>query len=182
MLETERLLLRPWQASDYPAFAKLNADSTVMEFFPVCLSRQESDALALRFQTLIEQQGWGFWAVELKATHAFIGMLGLNAVNPNLPFNPATEIGWRLHPAYWGQGLATEAARATLKFGFEQLQLDEIVAFTALQNQRSQALMERLGMQCDAVSFKHPALAKDHRLAEHCLYRLNRLQSVKVQS
>lgn len=182
MLETERLLLRPWQARDYPEFAKLNADSKVMEFFPVCLSRQESDALALRFQTLIEQQGWGFWAVELKATHAFIGMLGLNAVNPNLPFNPATEIGWRLHPAYWGQGLATEAARATLKFGFEQLQLDEIVAFTALQNQRSQALMERLGMQCDAVSFKHPALAKDHRLAEHCLYRLNRLQSVKVQS
>lgn len=182
MLETERLLLRPWQTRDYPKFVQLNADPKVMEFFPACLSRQESDALALHFQALIEQQGWGFWAVEFKTTHTFIGMLGLNPVSPRLPFSPATEIGWRLHPSYWGQGLATEAARATLKFGFEQLQLDEIVAFTASANLRSQALMQRLGMQCDAVNFEHPALAKDHRLAEHCLYRLNRAQSVKILS
>lgn len=181
MLETERLLLRAWQISDLPEFAKLNADPKVMEFFPTCLSMNENNALALRLQTLIEQQGWGFWAVELKASQVFIGMLGLNPVSPSLPFSPATEIGWRLNSAYWGQGLATEAAQAAVKFGFEQCQLTEIVAFTALQNLRSQALMQRLGMQREAVNFEHPALAKGHHLAEHCLYRLNHWQYLKTQ-
>ena len=108
--------------------------------------------------------------------------VGLNPVSPSLPFSPATEIGWRLNSAYWGQGLATEAAQAAVKFSFEQCQLTEIIAFTALQNLRSQALMQRLGMQREAVNFEHPALAKSHHLAEHCLYRLSREQYYNFQS
>ncbi|TXH67993.1 MAG: N-acetyltransferase [Thiothrix sp.] len=174
MLETPRLLLRPWQTRDYPEFAKLNTDPKVIEFLPACLSVDASNALAQRLQTLIAQQGWGFWAVELKIKHVFIGFVGLNPVHSALPFSPNIEIGWRLSSAYWGQGLATEAAQATVQFGFNDLQLTEIVAFTALGNLRSQAVMQRLGMQQGALNFKHPSLAKDHPLAEHCLYRLSR--------
>lgn len=181
MLKTERLILRQWQTRDYPEFAKLNADPEVMEFFPTCLNAEESKALAQRLQALIEQQGWGFWVVELKATQAFIGILGLNSVSSILPFSPAIEIGWRLHSAYWGQGFATEAAQAALQFGFESLQLTEIIAFTALSNLRSQRLMQGLGMQREALNFEHPALAKAHPLAEHCLYRLSQQQYYNTQ-
>lgn len=174
MLETERLVLRQWQSSDYPEFAKLTADPKVMEFFPACLSAHESAALAQRLQDLIAQQGWGFWVMELKATQTFIGFAGLNEVSPALPFSPSIEIGWRLALDYWGQGYATEAAQAVLQFGFSHLKLTEIVAFTALGNQRSQALMERLKMQRDLLIFEHPALPSKHPLSKHCLYRLSR--------
>ena len=171
MLETERLVLRQWQSRDYAEFAELNADPKVMEFFPACLTVNESDALAQRLSALIDQQGWGFWAIELKQNQRFMGFCGLHQTSPALPFSPNIEIGWRLHVDYWGQGYAAEAAQAALQFGFEQLQLKEIVAFTALGNLRSQTLMERLGMQRDPLNFAHPALPAEHALAKHCLYR-----------
>ena len=171
MLETERLVLRQWQTCDYPEFAKLNTDPKVMEFFPACLTINESDALAQRLSALIDQQGWGFWSIELKQNHRFMGFCGLQQTSPALPFSPSIEIGWRLCADYWGQGYATEAAQAALQFGFEQLQLKEIIAFTALGNLRSQLLMERLGMQRDPLIFEHPALPAEHALTKHCLYR-----------
>ena len=90
------------------------------------------------------QHGWGFWALELRATGEFLGMAGLNIPRVALPFMPCVEIGWRLARPFWGQGLAFEAASAALQFGFTQLNLDEIVSFTALSNLRSQALMQRI--------------------------------------
>ena len=111
MLETERLVLRQWQTRDYPEFAKLNADPKVMEFFPACLTRNESDALAQQFSALIAQQGWGFWAIELKQNQCFMGLCGLQQTSPALPFSPSVEIGWRLCADYWGQGYANEAAQ-----------------------------------------------------------------------
>jgi RimJ/RimL family protein N-acetyltransferase len=84
------------------------------------------------------------------------------------------EIGWRLAREAWGQGFATEGARAALAVGFEQLGQEEIVSFTALANQRSRAVMERLGMHEDAIPFEHPALPVGHPLRLHRLYRLSR--------
>ena len=76
---------------------------------------------------------------------------------------------------YWGKGLATEGARAALRFGFETLGLDEIVSFTVPANKRSRAVMERLGMQEDkAGSFEHPSIAPGSPLRLHCLYRLSK--------
>lgn len=170
-LETPRLMLRQWQAADLEPFAALNADAQVMEFFPSTLTHLESDALAERCQALIAERGWGFWALELTATKTFIGFVGLHTVSAALPFAPSVEIGWRLAPTHWGQGLATEAAQAALRVGFETLNLTEIVSFTALQNQRSQAVMQRLGMRASGT-FLYPLLPENSPLRLHILYRL----------
>lgn len=172
--ETKRLCLRQWQDSDYAPFAHMNADPRVMEYFPACLGQEASDELADRCRKLIAERGWGIWAVELKQTHTFIGFVGLHIPTHDFPFNPCVEIGWRLAADYWGKGYATEAARTALQLGFDTLGLEEIVSFTSLLNQRSQALMERLGMRRESWTFKHPALPPGSPLQEHCLYRLGR--------
>lgn len=170
---TPRLHLRQWRAADRAPFAALNADPRVMEHFPSTLDRAASDAIAERCEALIAERGWGFWAVERRDSGDFIGFVGLNVPTAALPFAPCVEIGWRLAHGAWGQGLASEAARAALTTGFETLGLVEIVSFTALSNRRSQAVMERLGMRRAAEDFDHPVLPEEHPLRRHCLYRLD---------
>lgn len=173
MIETTRLRLRQWQSADAEPFAAMVADPEVMQYFPATLTRQESDVLLAKLQRRIEASGFGFWATERRDTGAFIGFVGLNIPDYPLPFAPCVEIGWRLTRSAWGQGLASEAARAALRYGFDVLQLPEIVSFTSQHNRRSQAVMQRLGMQRDLHGdFLHPKLASDHWLARHVLYRL----------
>jgi RimJ/RimL family protein N-acetyltransferase len=173
-IDTPRLRLRQWRAEDRPPFAALNADARVMEFFPKLLAREESDAMAGRMEGLIAQRGWGFWAAERRDTLEFIGFIGLHVAPAELPFSPCVEIGWRLAVAHWGQGYASEGARAALRVGFHTLDLDEIVSFTALHNARSRAVMERLGMREDAITFEHPNVPPGNPLRQHRLYRLSR--------
>lgn len=174
--DTERLRLRQWCEADREPFAVLNADSTVMEFFPSLLSRAESDALADRCQALIADRGWGFWAAEIKATHAFIGFVGLHIPTAELPFSPCVEIGWRLAAKHWGYGFATEAARGALRVGFDRLKLPEIVSFASVGNTRSRAVMNRLGMRETGETFDHPGIPAGSALRAHCLYRLSHEQ------
>ena len=174
--DTKRLRLRQWCTTDRDLFAALNADPKVMEFYPVPLSRAESDAMANRCQGLIAERGWGFWAVEIKDTQEFVGFVGLHTPAPELPFSPCVEVGWRLAAKHWGKGFATEAARGSLRIGFERLGLPEIVSFTSVRNVRSRAVMERLGMCQVEETFEHPAIPMGSVLREHCLYRLSRGQ------
>ncbi|WP_226643574.1 GNAT family N-acetyltransferase [Microbulbifer variabilis] len=169
---TERLQLRQWREEDKPAFAAMNADPRVMEFFPAQLSRQESDAGVDRCSAHIEKYGWGFWALELRESGEFLGFVGIKNVTEDLPFAPAVEIGWRLAYPYWGKGYASEAARASLQVAFDILHLNEVVSFTPLQNIRSQRVMERLDMQRDSLVFEHPQVPSESPLLRHCLYRL----------
>lgn len=171
-IETSRLLLRQWRDTDYQPFAALNADPRVMEFFPEPLSKTQSDRMADRIRGLIEQKGWGFWAVEATGVAPFIGFVGLHEPSAELSCSPCVEVGWRLATPYWGKGYASEAAAAALRVGFEQLGLSEIVSFTAVLNQRSQAVMQRLGMQHWGEFFDHPAIPEGHPLQRHILYRL----------
>ncbi|MCF2533315.1 GNAT family N-acetyltransferase [Yinghuangia soli] len=172
-LVTERLLLRNWQASDAEPFARLNADPEVMEYFPACLSRTESDALAARCADMIATEGWGPWAVEVRATGEFIGFTGLARPSFAAAFLPAVEIGWRLTRSAWGYGYATEAATAAAGFAFDELELPGIVAFTAVGNLRSRAVMDRLGMTHDpGEDFDHPRVPEGHPVRRHALYRL----------
>lgn len=170
--ETERLRLRQWLPADREPFAALNSDSRVMEFFPSFLTRAESDAMADRCQSLIEERGWGFWAAEYKATREFIGFVGLHTPSAELPFSPCVEVGWRLAFQHWGKGFATEAASEALRVGFQLLHLREIVSFTTLGNRRSRAVMERLGMW-ESGTFEHPHVPESSGLRQHCLYRLS---------
>ena len=171
-LETDRLHLRQWISADREPLAALNADPRVTEYLGA-LSRSDSDALADRCEALLSEQGWGVWATACKSTGEFIGFVGLHIPSPDLPFSPCVEIAWRLAAQYWGNGFATEAARGALRVAFETLALDSIVAFTALGNARSRAVMERLDMQ-HAGTFEHPHLPEESPLRSHCLYRLER--------
>lgn len=143
-----------------------------MRYFPGTLTREQSEGWAENCRALLEQQGWGLWAVEVQERAEFIGFVGLHAPSIELPFNPCVEIGWRLKRSAWGQGFATEAAEAALRVGFEQVGLQEIVSFTSLVNTPSEAVMKRLGMTRDQNTFEHPSVPPGHVLREHCVYRL----------
>lgn len=174
-LRTERLLLRGWRDGDLAPFAALNADPAVMEFMPRVFERPESDAVVGRIREHFARHGFGWWAVEAPGITPFIGFVGISVPRFEAHFMPCVEIGWRLARPHWGQGYATEAARAAIAFGFEQAGLDEIVSFTAAINKRSEAMMRRLGMTHDpAEDFDHPALPREHRLCRHVLYRIRR--------
>ncbi|WP_441248343.1 GNAT family N-acetyltransferase [Kitasatospora sp. McL0602] len=168
-------MLRAWKPSDLEPFAELNADREGMAYFPAPLDRVASDALADRISATIAGEGWGWWAVELASTGAFIGFTGLSRTTFDASFTPAVEVGWRLARSAWGHGYATEAATAAVGFGFEVLGLTEIVSFTVVGNLRSRAVMERLGMVHDPrEDFDHPRLPVGHALRRHVLYRLAR--------
>lgn len=173
-LRTERLLLRQWQERDLEPFAELNSDPEVMRYFPAMLTREESDALATAIRRALERQGWGLWAVEVIDGPSFVGFVGLNDPSFDAHFMPAVEVGWRLGREHWGHGYATEAGQAALEFGFDQLELDQIVAMIGLDNSRSQQVAERLGMTRDpADDFDHPRVPPGP-LRRHALYRLDR--------
>ncbi len=174
-IDTLRLHLRPWRDQDLPAFAAMNADPIVMEFFPKSLDQTESEALAARIRENFARRGFGLWAVEVPGVADFIGFVGLSVPGFSAHFTPCVEIGWRLAREHWGHGYATEAARATLDFGFTRHALDEIVSFTTAANLRSRGVMERIGMtRSPADDFDHPALPNGHPLRRHVLYRIGR--------
>jgi RimJ/RimL family protein N-acetyltransferase len=174
-LRTERLVLRQWREEDLEPFATLNADPETMRYFVAPPTRAESDALAERSRRQIDDEGWGLWAVEVAGGPSFIGFVGLARPSFEAHFTPAVEVGWRLAREHWGHGYATEAGRAALAHGFEELGLREIVSFTSLLNEPSWRVMERLGMARDpADDFEHPRVPVGHPLRLHVLYRLSR--------
>ena len=155
-LRTERLILRRPCEADREPFARMNADRRVMEFFPATLTREESDALIGRIEAQFEQHGFSWCAAELRETGEFIGFIGLAVPRFEAAFTPCVEIGWRLAAEFWGRGLATEGARAIVRYAFGELGLEEIVSFTTLANVRSRRVMEKLGMTHDAADdFDH---------------------------
>ena len=175
---TQRLVIRNWQEEDRPLFHVINADEEVMRFFPMRRTRAESDALMDRIRDDNERKGYGFAALEMKHDGACIGFAGLQDIRDIVPARPggAVEIGWRLAPSWWGNGYASEAAQALLRFGFADLGLDEIIAFAVWNNDRSTAVMRRLGMeQVEGGDFDHPRVPDSHpHLRRHVLYRLTR--------
>ena len=171
MIETERLVLRSWREADLAEFAALNADPEVMAHFPAPLTREASDALVDRLIAAQRTHGLTFWAMERRVDGAFLGMTGVVPTGADLPFGGAPEVGWRLARHAWGRGYASEAARGAMAFVFERYGSAEIVSFTAGENQRSQAVMTRIGMRRDAArDFDHPALPKGDRLRRHVVY------------
>ncbi len=175
MIETERLVLRPWREADKAPFAALNADPEVRRYFPSVLTRAESDASAEWIMGHFERHGFGFWAVERKTDGAFLGFNGLGHLRDDDVLFPAVEIGWRFAREAWGHGYATEGARAALAYGFETLGLDEVIAYTARGNARSEAVMRRIGMTRDpGRDFDHPRVADGSPLKPHIVYAARR--------
>jgi RimJ/RimL family protein N-acetyltransferase len=168
-----RIRLRRWRDEDRQAFAAMNSDARVMEFFQSRLTRIESDAMVDRIQEHFNKHDFGLWAIEVPGVAAFVGFAGLAIARFSAHFTPCVEVGWRLAFEHWGRGYATEAARLALGYGFGTLALSEVISFTSATNHRSRAVMERLGMRRDpADDFDHPVLPEGHPLRRHVLYRL----------
>lgn len=175
ILQTSRLIIRNWRDNDRAIFHALNADPAVMQYFPTTLNRKEADLRFERLQTMITETGFGFYALEEKASCRTIGMCGLLKTNlePFIKKN-TVEIGWRLLPPFWGKGYITEAAKAILAYGFQKLDLEEIISFAVKDNKRSVAVMQRLGMvHLKESNFDHPRVPENcPALKRHVLYRL----------
>jgi RimJ/RimL family protein N-acetyltransferase len=180
-LETPRLTLRRWQEADRAPFAQMNADPVVMHFFAAPFTREQSEETIDRYLAAFDREGFSFFAATLRDTGAFAGTIGLQTMRdvvPNLP-QPAVEIGWRLTEAVQGQGFATEGALAILDFAFHQLGLAEVVAITAIPNQASRRVMQKLGMtHRPELDFNHPRVPAGHRYERHTLYSLRNPNSL----
>lgn len=189
IIETPRLILRNWRDSDRAFFHEINSDPVVMEFFPALRSREESDALMDRVVAMINDDSFGFYALQDKNTGDAIGFTGLMRTDIE-PFVPkgVLEIGWRLPQRHWGKGYVTEAAHACLDYAFNQREQEKVVSFAVHNNHRSSAVMERIGMVHHAENdFDHPKVPDSHpQLKRHVLYTLSKdqwlNQSLKPQS
>lgn len=171
-IETPRLRLRTWIAEDLEPLAAMCADPRVMEFFPALLSREETEAMWARIHSHFADHGFGPWAMEVDGE--FAGSLGLKWISRfETHFTPCVELGYRMRPEFWGRGLATEGGRAALRYGFEQLGLDEIVAYTLPVNRRSRRVMEKLGLVF-SEEFDYPLLPEAHPMRRQVLYRIKR--------
>jgi RimJ/RimL family protein N-acetyltransferase len=169
-LQMEQITLRQWRDSDVAPYAAMNADPEVMRYFPSLLSREQSNASLARQRSLIEQRGWGLWALDVDGV--FAGFTGLAIPGFEARFMPCVEADWRLRREYWGRGVAYRGALQALEYGFNILKLPEIVSFTAAVNAPSRRLMERLGFIHDTASdFDHPSIPEGHELRNHALYR-----------
>lgn len=177
-IETARLILRPWNDDDLDPWFEMNADPRVMEFFQATYDRAKAGAVAAWMREVNERNGYGWWIIEIKDGDRFAGVVMFDDVDIETPFIPAKEIGWRLPVAAWGQGYATEAARAMLDLGFTRYGCDEIFAMTAVRNKRSERVMQRLGMERrPELDFDHPRIPEGHPLRRHITYRARRRTS-----
>jgi RimJ/RimL family protein N-acetyltransferase len=178
-IRTERLILRNWEERDRALFHRINSDDLVMEFFGMRRSRVESDGLLDKLRAGIDSDGFGFAAAEIAGTGECIGFVGLLRTDLE-PFIPkgTLEICWRLAPEFWGKGYVTEAADAWLAFAFEAIGDDEVVSFAVWNNNRSTAVMQRLGMRAEpSRNFDHPRVPDAHpELKRHVFYNLKRNQ------
>jgi RimJ/RimL family protein N-acetyltransferase len=174
-LETPRLILRHWQEDDRAPFAAMNADPVVMHYFEGPFTRKQSDEAFDRYLAAFDRADFSFFATIIRDTGDFAGTIGLQIMRdqvPNLP-QPAVEIGWRLARTAQGKGYATEGARTIVDFAFNQLCLSEVVAITALPNQASRRVMEKLGMtHRPELDFDHPRVPAGHQYQRHTLYSL----------
>jgi len=175
MIETSRLILRPFEKNDLSAFSAINADPDVMRFFPAPYDTAKTAGMLDSFADKQHRFGYAFSAVERKSDGMLLGMAGLSRLEDGVPFAPCTEIGWRLTPAVWGKGYASEAALAWLGHGFTVLGMGEILAYTPRLNLPSEKVMQRIGMRrVQALDFDHPAIEDGHILKPMVVYRMTR--------
>ena len=150
VLETRRLILRPFRETDLDPYARICSDPEVMRYIGPgsTLSRED----AWRSMALIlghwQLRGYGMWAAEDKRTGAFVGRIGL--YNPE--GWPALEVGWLIERNRWGQGLATEGGAAAMQFAFERLNLPHLSSVIHPLNRASIRVAEKLGMMQERIA------------------------------
>jgi RimJ/RimL family protein N-acetyltransferase len=145
-IATDRLIIRPWRDEDRLPVAAMHADPEVMWDWERTFDRAESDAAVDRYHASFERNGYGRFSVLDRRDGKFLGYCGIMPIPEGYPMAPGVEIGWRFIRAAWGNGYATESARACLKHGFECCGLTAVLSKTRHDNVRSQNVMKRLGL------------------------------------
>lgn len=174
MIETERLVLRPFEERDRAALRAFWADPLVMVDLGGVKDAAAADATIARHEGYRGPDGGlGFWVTERREDGAFVGYCGLKPGAEDTPIAGELEIGWILAASAWGNGYAAEAARASLAWGWAHRDAFRIVAITARRNQASRRVMDRIGMRYDR-GFRHPKYADDDPLADSVLYTIDR--------
>jgi RimJ/RimL family protein N-acetyltransferase len=150
ILETQRLLLRPFRESDLDAYARIYADPEVMRYIGagIPLSRDEAWRSMALFLGHWQLRGYGMWAAEEKASGTLVGRIGLHHPHGW----PALEVGWLLARDHWGQGLATEGGTAAMQFAFDRLDLPHLSSVIHPLNLASIRVAEKLGMTRERVA------------------------------
>ena len=161
VVETERLYLREWVPDDWVRFKPLAVDHRVLQYIgngdPWTDDRIERRVG--EYIHLSQTRGWIFWPVIHRADSKLIGFCGFSD-----GFPPDVEIGWRLLPEYWGQGLATEAAKATLDYGFKTWSFPRVISVAQRANRASIRVMEKIGMTFDGAFTHDGAEVVRHRI------------------
>jgi len=164
---SKRLQFRIWKESDLDAFAAMNSNKEVMQFYVNPYNVEVSKNLLMNLKQLFEKKGYTMFCVELKESNEFAGFVGI--MDATFQTEPAIEIGWRLLPEFWNKGLATEGAKRCLKYAFEELSIEKIYAVTSIPNKPSERVMQKIGMK-KVGEFMHPKIEEEHPLALHVKY------------
>ena len=161
-IETPRLVIRSFTRSDIPDYAAIVADPAVMKYLGKGspLSRGAADAYVEGCLRSERDLGYARYAVLLRAAGKLIGFSGFKLINGYVDF------GYRLAAEHWGSGYATEAGRAVIAYGFEQLGLKSIVATADMRNAGSIRVIEKLGF-----TFERTDGFSDHAAARYVLER-----------
>jgi RimJ/RimL family protein N-acetyltransferase len=144
-VNTKRLILRPFTETDVDPMHRILNGEGVLRYFPPT-DPPARDRVQRMISGLLkhwEERGYGLWAVESKSSGEFIGRCGLQF----LPDTGEVEVDFILGREFWGRGFATEAARASLRYGFDELGLERVIGIVHLDNQASQRVLEKLAME-----------------------------------
>jgi len=167
LFTSERLGFRNWIDSDISKMIDINSNPDVMKFFPAIATKIQTAEFIDRMKLMYIEKGYCYFAVDQLKDKSFIGFIGLCYQTYKSQFTPGVDIGWRLNKKYWNNGFATEGAKKCLDYGFNKLELKEIIATAPIINIKSIRIMEKIGMN-KLIEFKHPRLRSDKRL-ENCL-------------
>ncbi|GAA1927686.1 GNAT family N-acetyltransferase [Streptomyces durmitorensis] len=154
LILTPRLVLRRWRESDIAPMTAINSDPDVMRWIGdgSVHDEEQTRSTMARWEHGWETEGFGLFAVEVRATGELAGFTGLSVPHYLPEVLPAVEIGWRLGRSFWGRGLATEAARAALDFGFADRGLERVVSIAQVGNDASERIMNKLGMRVERAT------------------------------
>ena len=178
MIETDRLILRPWCEGDKPAFAAVVNTPAMMTHFGGVRPRAEIDPLIDQQMASQAADGCSMWAVELREAGDLAGICGVRwqLIYPGTPVFGELEIGWRIGEHWWGQGIAREAAEASIAWAWANTTAPRVAAWTSIGNTRSWGLMERLGMhRRPDLDFHHPKVAAGDPDGAMIVYAIDRL-------
>jgi len=175
MLETERLVLGPWQSSDWTAFRSIATDTEVMRYITggTPWTDDQIRNFVDRQVKLYSERGFCRWKLLAKTTGEMIGFCGVGFWSDA----PDPEIGWWLAPRFWGRGLATEAARTALRDVFERVRLERIISVARPENVASIRIMEKLGLKLEC-EFENQGV----RLVRYAIGRPQRERTNRIRA